>query len=156
MNACIIWNIYVYLCNIWGNISLQGKGSNINRLKLPKRILEKNKKNLVKNMTRLLPKKEDRKTFKMQCFPLYSILKAFGNLKIDFLSLDIEGMEFSVMESILKPKTEFEFNVATIEKAHMNKPESRASFIEFDYMMRGKGYRMFETLHLDALYDNFV
>ena len=35
-------------------------------------------------MTRLLPKKEDRKTFKMQCFPLYSILKAFGNLKMDF------------------------------------------------------------------------
>ena len=107
-------------------------------------------------MTRLLPKKENRKTFKMQCFPLYSILKAFGNLKIDFLSLDIEGMEFSVMESILKTKTEFQFNVATIEKAHMNKPESRASFIEFDYMMRGKGYRMFETLHLDALYENFV
>ena len=107
-------------------------------------------------MTRLLPKKEDRKTFKMQCFPLYSILKAFGNLKMDFFSLDIEGMEFSVMESILKPKTEFEFNVATIEKAHMNKPESRASFIEFDYMMRGKGYRMFETLHLDALYENVV
>ena len=107
-------------------------------------------------MTGLLPKNEDRKTFKMQCFPLYSILKAFGNLKIDFFSLDIEGMESSVMESILKPKAEFEFDVATIEKAHMNKPESRTSFIEFDYMMRSKSYRMFETLHLDALYEKCV
>ena len=32
----------------------------------------------------------------VQCFPLYSVLKAIGNPIVDYFSLDIEGPEFQV------------------------------------------------------------
>jgi hypothetical protein len=32
----------------------------------------------------------------VQCFPLYTVLAAVGNPKIDLLSLDIEGAELEV------------------------------------------------------------
>ena len=37
----------------------------------------------------------------MQCFPIYSVLKAIGNPKIDYFSLDIEGAELQVTYNIL-------------------------------------------------------
>jgi hypothetical protein len=41
-----------------------------------------------------------RLTIKMQCFPLYSLLLAVGNPKVDYLSLDIEGAELLVLKTI--------------------------------------------------------
>ena len=32
----------------------------------------------------------------MQCFPLYSMLKAAGMTKLDYISLDLEGIELEV------------------------------------------------------------
>ena len=37
-----------------------------------------------------------KRKIKVQCFPLYSVLKAIGNPKVDYFSLDIEGSEFQV------------------------------------------------------------
>ena len=37
-----------------------------------------------------------RRKITVQCFPLYSVLKAIGNPVIDYFSLDIEGPEFQV------------------------------------------------------------
>ena len=34
------------------------------------------------------------------CLPLYSILLALGNPSVDYLSLDIEGAEIDVLQSI--------------------------------------------------------
>ena len=34
------------------------------------------------------------------CFPLYTILKAVNIFKIDYFSLDVQGGEYSVLESI--------------------------------------------------------
>ena len=36
----------------------------------------------------------------VQCFPLYSILLAVNRTRIDFLSLDIEGSELDVLNTI--------------------------------------------------------
>ena len=36
----------------------------------------------------------------MMCFPFYSVLKALGNPRIDYFSLDIEGAEYAVLKSI--------------------------------------------------------
>ena len=36
----------------------------------------------------------------MQCLPLYSLLLALGNPKVDYLSLDIEGAEEAVLKTI--------------------------------------------------------
>ena len=34
------------------------------------------------------------------CFPLYAILLALGNPVVDFFSLDVEGAEFAVLQTI--------------------------------------------------------
>ena len=39
--------------------------------------------------------------YKMQCFPLYSILLAVGRTSIDFFSLDVEGHELKVPLDLL-------------------------------------------------------
>ena len=36
----------------------------------------------------------------VHCFPLYSVLMALGNPLVDYLSLDIEGAEFKVLETV--------------------------------------------------------
>ena len=38
--------------------------------------------------------------FQVQCFPLYSVLVALGNPKIDYFSLDIEGAELVVLQTV--------------------------------------------------------
>ena len=38
--------------------------------------------------------------FGVQCFPLYSILLAVNRTAIDFISLDVEGHEFKILETV--------------------------------------------------------
>ncbi len=42
----------------------------------------------------------ERRTIRMQCFPVYSILMAIGNPVVDYFSLDIEGAELPVLRTI--------------------------------------------------------
>ena len=42
----------------------------------------------------------ERKTIRVQCFPLYSILLALGNPTVDYLVLDIEGAELQVLKTV--------------------------------------------------------
>ena len=39
-------------------------------------------------------------TYQLQCFPLYSVLLALGNPRVDYLTLDIEGAEIPVLKSV--------------------------------------------------------
>jgi len=41
-----------------------------------------------------------KKTETVQCFPLYSLLLALGNPRVDFLSLDVDGDELDVLRTI--------------------------------------------------------
>lgn len=43
---------------------------------------------------------KDRKFYKVQCWPVYSLLLALGNPVVDFFSLDVEGSEFNVLRTI--------------------------------------------------------
>ncbi|XP_045165463.2 uncharacterized protein LOC123529270 [Mercenaria mercenaria] len=45
-------------------------------------------------------RKTNKKSFLVQCFPLYSILLALNYTTIDYLSLDVEGDERGVLETI--------------------------------------------------------
>ncbi len=38
--------------------------------------------------------------YKMQCFPLYSILLAIEKTDIDYFSLDVEGSEYKILKTI--------------------------------------------------------
>ena len=49
-----------------------------------------------------------RSKYPVQCFPLYSLILAMGRPKIDFLSLDIEGAELAVLNTIPWDKVEIE------------------------------------------------
>ena len=40
------------------------------------------------------------KFIEVNCFPLYSILLALGNPKIDYFSLDVEGDEMNILRTI--------------------------------------------------------
>ena len=40
---------------------------------------------------------KDSETFKTQCFPLFTMLQAIGNPKVNLFILDIEGAEFEVL-----------------------------------------------------------
>ena len=52
----------------------------------------------------------------MQCFPLYSVLKALDNPTIDYFSLDIEGAEFAVPNSL--PWNEVNITLVSVEINH--------------------------------------
>lgn len=53
---------------------------------------------------------------KMQCFPLYSILLAINQTTVDFFSLDIEGDELDVLQTI--PFDKVNIKMLTVEVAH--------------------------------------
>ena len=53
----------------------------------------------------------------MQCFPLYSILLALNQLTVDFFSLDIEGDELRVLQTIPFDKVRVQLNCYTFAKA---------------------------------------
>lgn len=45
--------------------------------------------------------------YKVQCFPLYSILVAVGRTQIDFFGLDVEGSEYKILKTIPWHKVDF-------------------------------------------------
>ncbi|CAG2229669.1 unnamed protein product [Mytilus edulis] len=53
----------------------------------------------------------------VQCFPLYSILKALSVTHVDFFSLDVEGNELQVLETI--PFDKLYIDIMTVEIAHV-------------------------------------
>ncbi len=47
-----------------------------------------------------MPRHFRRFRLRVQCFPLQSVLLALGNPPVDYFSLDIEGAEFPVLNTI--------------------------------------------------------
>ena len=60
----------------------------------------------------------DLKTLGMQCFPLYSLLLAAAGqgVTVNYLSLDIEGAELLVLQTL--PWAEVDIEVITVETEH--------------------------------------
>ena len=58
--------------------------------------------------------------YDMQCVPLYSLLMATaGNVTVNYLSLDLEGAELQVLETLPWDKVDIE--VMTVETHHAGK-----------------------------------
>ena len=80
-------------------------------------------------------------SYNLQCFPTYSLLLALGNPTVNYFSLDIEGAEFLVLQSIPWEKVDIE--VMGIELEHAGKvfPGTREEIHQFlnskDYLYVG-------------------
>ncbi|XP_047470507.1 uncharacterized protein LOC125026250 [Penaeus chinensis] len=55
----------------------------------------------------------------VQCIPLYTIVRAMGITHIDFLSLDVEGAELGILDTV--PWDKLSFKVMAIESRHPSK-----------------------------------
>ena len=100
----------------------------------------------------------------LQCFPLYSVLKALNKTTVDFLSLDVKGAEYEILSStfeknvVRKKKSENQedliFNVATIEATYLDEQELYRSSCEMEYLMRRHGYTLHRRLGEDVIYSH--
>ncbi len=52
--------------------------------------------------------------YKVQCFPLYSILLAVDRTEIDYFGLDVEGSEYKILKTIPWHKVEIKVYNAKI------------------------------------------
>ena len=50
----------------------------------------------------------------VQCFPLYPILLSLGNPTVDLFSLDVEGSEMGVIETVPWDKVDIRWDIAII------------------------------------------
>jgi len=61
-----------------------------------------------------------RKQYKLQCYPLYDIIIAAGLTSIDFWSLDIEGFEEKVLDTIPWDKVDIKSILIEVEHSDRN------------------------------------
>lgn len=86
---------------------------------------------------------------RVQCFPLYSVLKAIGNPKVDYFSLDIEGSELQVLKTM--PWNKINMHVLGIESEHgeivTGPPED-----DIEKYLYSVGYRYLQKLGHDLFF----
>ena len=89
---------------------------------------------------------------KMQCLPLYSILKAVGVVNIDYFSLDVEGAEYDIMQSLLRDKGKIKLRVASIENTYADMIGQQKSELELTYFMSRNGYHIHKKIGEDDIF----
>lgn len=80
----------------------------------------------------------------VKCLKLQTILDQYDLFLIDYISLDVEGAELSVLQSIDWSRTRIK--VITVEANHHDE--------EIRELLLGKGFSLWETLGVDQLYVN--
>jgi len=91
----------------------------------------------------------NQRTIKVQCFPLYTILMALGNPKVDFISLDIEGAELPVLKTI--PWDKVNIRALMIEVNHMGKV-FEGSLEDLETYLDESGYKFYKKVEIDSIY----
>lgn len=86
-----------------------------------------------------IPQKDRHLILDAYCFPLYSLMLALNRTRIDYFSLDVEGMELPILKSI--PFDKLDIAVITVEYKH---GKEKNKYVEF---MKGKGYKMVKELN---------
>ncbi|XP_069980059.1 uncharacterized protein [Penaeus vannamei] len=77
----------------------------------------------------------------VQCIPLYTIARAMGITHIDFMSLDVEGAELGILETV--PWDRLSFTIMAIESKH---PDQLIPFLD------EKGYQHIATKEADHIF----
>ena len=73
---------------------------------------------------------------------------------IDFLTLDVEGAEYGILEAAFENNKDWNFNVANIEMTYQSTPAFGSSRLEMLYMLRSNGYWMQNHVGEDDIYVN--
>ena len=81
----------------------------------------------------------------MQCFPLWSVLLALDNPTIDYFSLDVEGSEVFILQSL--PWSRIDVRVWTIEHNGIAKAAA-----QIDDVMIANGYVKVKEIARDFVY----
>jgi len=91
----------------------------------------------------------DEQSYDMQCFPLYSLILATGNRTVNYLSLDIEGAEFQVLQTIPWDKVDIE--VISLETNHAGEvfPGSQKEVRQY---LEERGYVLAGTVEIDDIF----
>jgi hypothetical protein len=84
---------------------------------------------------------------KVQCLPLYSLLLALGKPTVNYLSLDIEGGEFQVLQTI--PWNKVDIEVISIE-SHFLGIRTPGSVEDLTAYMKDKGYVHIPGAHKES------
>jgi len=92
---------------------------------------------------------EGEDTNELQCFPLASILFAVGNQTVNYLSLDIEGAEIQILQTL--PWRLVDIEVIGVEMNHLGEvfPGSRGDLHQF---LKQQNYAYVGTIHVDDLF----
>ena len=91
--------------------------------------------------------------FQVQCFPLYSVLAALGNPRVDYFSLDVEGAEYPILKTI--PWDKVNLNLLGIEVPHLGKVFP-GSLIELKSMLSFGGYREIGSAGHDIFFAKYI
>ena len=90
-----------------------------------------------------------RKTIKVQCFPLYSVLKALGLPTVHYFSLDIEGAEYPVLQTI--PYKEVDIKMFSVEVEHAGKI-FEGTERDIQNLLKTNGYHYVAKSRLDKFF----
>ena len=90
-----------------------------------------------------------RKTIKLQCFPLYSVLKALSLPTVHYFSLDIEGAEYQVLQTI--PFQEVDIKLLGVEVEHAGKI-FEGTERDITHFLKTKGYHYVAKSKLDKFF----
>ena len=86
---------------------------------------------------------ETRRTIRIQCFPISSLVLALGNPVIDYLSLDIEGAELEVLKTIPFDKIKIQLISVEIARKKLNENAAGEHYDPYDdivSLMKHNGY----------------
>ncbi|TRY79517.1 hypothetical protein TCAL_09333 [Tigriopus californicus] len=92
----------------------------------------------------------NRDMIQIQCFPLYSVLMALGNPRVDYFTLDIEGAELQVLETI--PFDKVDIQVLDIEMNHVGEV-FEGSRNDIRNLLHKNGYRLWQKMSIDEVFD---
>ncbi|XP_018011370.1 protein Star-like [Hyalella azteca] len=96
-------------------------------------------------MYSLVNAKKAQKSARVPCYPFYSVLTALGNPVVDFMTLDVEGVEMKVLRSI--PWNDVKIRVITVEIIWA--PEGPEGIRKF---MEARGFEFIEKLDYHYLF----
>ncbi|KAK2148652.1 hypothetical protein LSH36_488g06091 [Paralvinella palmiformis] len=90
------------------------------------------------------------RTARIQCFPLYSILAALEIKQVDYFSLDIEGAEIAVLQTI--PLNQTIINVISVEKRILDSANASSKKAQdIIGVLKPYGYRIERILNMDVI-----